>query len=188
MAVIENEPYRVVPDGVYPGNDHAFLARLQSLLPGAVEHLNEDGTLLCDNRARTCPAAYRLSRTDHCVEGDSPIVELPTWGLLSDAQDLEIMLSIARESLTSGRSMAELWERDRRNRGDFTGLASSGSHDPDRPEIVQVFFHYWNFIDDLLHSDGSFDRLKTFLTQWSSLDDCDYATATEAAKLWSNQT
>ena len=157
-----------------------------SLYPGDLSTHEATGDfVLCDNRGRTCPAAYRLSRADHCQPGDSAVVELPVWGHLNAGDDQECLLEIARESNRSGEPMAARWEAYWRERGALADVAPSGSHVAGRPEAVQLFLHYWNFIDDRGRAIGQdLERLGRFLSAWAELEGCDFATATEAADTW----
>jgi len=159
-----------------------------SLSPGMLHKHDATGDfVLCDNRGRTCPAAYPLSQADHCTPGDSEVIELPVWGHLSARHDQQCVIEIAEESLRTGTPMADLWERYWRSRGFFEGIAPSGSHVNGRPEIVQMFFHYWDFIDQT-HSVNTHDlqRLGEFLAKWGELDGCNFATASEAADVWTS--
>ena len=47
-------------------------------------HYLPDGFLLADSRKRSTGKPYRMSMSDHCVEGDSRVVELPVSGGFGD--------------------------------------------------------------------------------------------------------
>ena len=164
--------------------EHAGFTVDCSLMPGTVgTHPAVGDFVLWDNRARTCPAAYRPSPSDHCQPGDSRVVELPVWGHLNAQEDQDCILDIVRRSEQDGIPIASHWEAYWRERGSFQGVPSSGRHTQGKPEIVQLFFHWWDFLGE----GGSVDteslaRLGRFLCLWAEMDDCFFATASHAAR------
>jgi len=155
-----------------------------SLMPGTVgTHPAAGDFVLWDNRARTCPAAYRLSQSDHCQPGDSRIIELPVWGHLNAEEDQDCLLEIVRRSEQDGVPIASHWEAYWRERGSFRDVPSSGRQVQGKPEVVQVFFHWWDFLGRGGDIDTeSLARLGRFLRRWAETDDCSFATASHAAQ------
>jgi hypothetical protein len=164
--------------------EHAGFTVDCSLMPGTVgTHPAVGDFVLWDNRARTCPATYRPSRSDHCQPGDSSIIELPVWGHLNAEEDQGCLLEIVRRSEQDGDPIASHWEGYWRERGSFQNVPSSGGQVQGKPEIVQMFFHWWDFLGE----GGSVDyeslvRLGCFLRRWAEMDDCSFATASHAAR------
>jgi hypothetical protein len=157
-----------------------------SLMPGILGKHDATGDfILCDNRRRTSPAVYRLSRTDHCQPGNSNVIELPVWGHINADDDQQCIIEIAEESSRTDTPAAHLWESYWRSRGAFENTPSSGSHIRGKPEAIQMFFHYWDFIHPCGRANADdIQRLGCFLSKWGQVDDCGFATASKAADAW----
>jgi hypothetical protein len=145
-----------------------------SVCYGGAHHL-EDGFLLADSRRRRSGKPYRLSEQDHCIEGESPVVELPVSGGLGDYWEAE------GGRFTHFSPIASEQGQDRQLRlfrSRLDGLA------PDEMDIFHVHFHLYEF---LLPGGLSLERLaraKALLEAMGADDRVRFSTPAEAVDIW----
>ncbi len=139
-------------------------------------HYLPDGSLLANSWGRKSGKPYRLSYQDHCVEGESPVIELPVSGGLGD-----------------------YWQADGSGRfTHFSPIASEEGKDRqlllfqsrlDRlaPEQVDIFHIHFHLYDFWLPSGLSWERLaraKALLEAMGTDDRVRFSTPTEAVDAW----
>lgn len=146
-----------------------------SICYGGAHHL-PDGFLLADSRNRSTGKPYRMSMADHCVEGDSSVVELPVSGGFGDywtpdekggfehfspiASDVEMRKMIAlfnkrMETLTSGET-----------------------------DIFQIHFHLYEFLTPDGLDEYRLDRTIMTLQNMASDNRISFSTASNAVDDW----
>ena len=146
-----------------------------SVCYGGAHHL-PDGFLLADSRARKSGKPYRLSAQDHCVEGESPVIELPVSGGLGDyweADESGCFTHFSPIASEEGRNRQLTLFRCR-----LDGLA------PDETDIFHVHFHLYEF---LLPGGLSLERLaraKALLAAMGTDKRVRFSTPTDAVDTW----
>jgi hypothetical protein len=139
-------------------------------------HSLPDGFLLADSRKRTTGKPYRLSVDDHCVAGNSPVIEMPVSGGLGcywepDGKGgFDFFYPIASDAQAS-HQLQLLHER--------VGGLSLGEID-----IFQIHFHLYEF----LPRDGSgkerLRRAQWLLSSIGQLQGVRFATPSQAVEAW----
>ena len=139
-------------------------------------HYLEDGFLLADSKNRSSGKSYRMSETDHCVEGDSPVVELPVSGgfgdyWIPDQQGrFEHFSPIASED--EAAKMVELFDRRMQ------------TLNPGEIDIFQVHFHLYEFLPPDGLNEHRLNRAVTILQNITSDNRVCFSTASEAVDDW----
>jgi hypothetical protein len=149
-----------------------------SICYGGVHHL-PDGFLLADSRGRKSGKPYRLSEQDHCIEGQSPVIELPVSGGLGDYWEAGKDGCFTHFSPIASEEGQNRQLRLFRSRLDRLA--------PDEMDIFQVHFHLYDF---LLPGGLSWERLaraKALLVAMSTDERVWFSTPTEAVDIWAQR-
>jgi hypothetical protein len=146
-----------------------------SVCYGGVHYL-PDGFLLADSRKRSTGKPYRMSHSDHCVEGDSPVVEVPVSGGFGD-----------------------YWIPEKGGRFEyFNPIASDIEADkmtalfirrmevltPDETDIFHMHFHLYEFLPPGGLDESRLERAMTILWNMASDNRVCFSTVSEAADDW----
>ena len=139
-------------------------------------HYLPGGSLLADSIGRSDGKPYRPTETDHCSEGDGPLVEIPVSG-----------------------GFGSYWEPNRKGGFDyFSPIASDhekqrqlmlsderlGSLSPGEVDIFQVHFHLYEFLEPSGISEARLNRAAAMLRSMACDDRVRFSTPTDAARDW----
>ncbi|UCC17664.1 MAG: hypothetical protein JSU58_03690 [Dehalococcoidales bacterium] len=139
-------------------------------------HYLADGFLLADSRKRGTGKPYRMSESDHCVEGDSTVVEVPVSGGFGDywipdqEGHFEYFYPIASD-VEAGK-MIGLFNRRME-------ILSPGETD-----IFHVHFHLYEFLPPGGLDESRLDRAVKILQNMASDNRICFSTISEAVDDW----
>lgn len=139
-------------------------------------HYLPDGFLLADSRDRSTDKPYRMSIPDHCVEGDSSMVELPVSGGFGDywipdnEGCFEHFAPIASDD--EAARMIELFHRRMET-------LNSGETD-----IFHMHFHLYEFLLPGGLDESRLERAMTILRKMASDSRVRFSTTSEAVDDW----
>jgi hypothetical protein len=146
-----------------------------SVCYGGAHHL-PDGFFLADSRKRSTGKPYRMNGCDHCVEGDSAVVELPVSGGFFDywIPDKECRFEyfhpIASDDDTD--KMIDLFNRR------METLTSC------EIDIFQIHFHLYEFLTPGGLDESRFERSVRILHSMAADNRVCFSTASEAVDDW----
>jgi hypothetical protein len=151
-----------------------------SVCYGGAHHL-PDGFLLADSRRRKSGKPYRLSEQDHCLEGTSPVVELPVSGGLGDYWEPDERGGFSHFSPigcppADGRGGLERQLQLFRARLD--DLA------PGEVDIYQIHFHLYEFLPPGGIDRSRLERARALLDAMASDARVGFAAPSAAVEAW----
>ena len=138
---------------------------------GGIHHL-PNGFLLADSRRRTSGKPYRLSERDHCIPGNSPVVELPVSGGFGCYWQVN-----AQGQFSFFRPVASAQEGDRQLdmfRSRLDDLA------PGELDVFHVHFHLYDFLPTDHSGPSRLERARGILAAIARDPRAAFATPSEA--------
>ncbi|MFC1947628.1 hypothetical protein ACFLXY_06895 [Chloroflexota bacterium] len=139
-------------------------------------HYLPDGFLLADSRNRSTGKPYRMSKSDHCIEGNSAVVELPVSGGFGDywipdeKGQFEHFSPISSDN--EAEKMTELFNR------------RMETLSPGETDIFHIHFHLYEFLPPGGLDEDRLDRAMTILGSMVSDNKVCFSTASKAADDW----
>jgi len=139
-------------------------------------HYLPDGFILADSRKRSTGEPYRMSISDHCLEGDSSVVELPVSGGFGDywipdqEGRFEYFYPVASDD--EAGKMTELFNRR------IMTLA------PGETDIFHIHFHLYEFLPPGGMDESRLDRAMMILQDMVTDSRVCFSTVSEAVDDW----
>ncbi|MBN2075118.1 MAG: hypothetical protein JW762_06165 [Dehalococcoidales bacterium] len=139
-------------------------------------HYLPDGFLLADSSKRSTGKPYRLSRSTHSLEGDSPVVELAVSGGFGDYWIPDKEGHFEHFSPIASDDKA----------GKMTGLFNRRIQtlNPGEIDIFQIHFHLYEFLPPGGLDEGRLNRAMMILQNMTSDNRVCFSTATDAVDDW----
>jgi hypothetical protein len=146
-----------------------------SVCYGGVHYL-PDGFLLADSRKRSAGKPYRMSESDHCVEGDSTVVELPVSGgfgdywVPDDNGTFEYFYPVASDD--EAGKMTDLFN------------LRMETLTPGETDIFHIHFHLYEFLPPGGPDENRLERAMMILRNMASDNRACFSTVSEAVNDW----
>jgi hypothetical protein len=149
-----------------------------SICYGGAHYLSDKSFLLADSLRRKSGKPYRLSEKDHCVEGNSRVVELPVSGGFEDYWEPDEAGKFSHFSPTSSDSEKERQLQMFQSR--LNALA------PSEIDIFHIHFHLYGFLKPEGFSSERLQRAKALLTAMGQNERVRFSTPSEAVDVWTD--
>jgi len=149
-----------------------------SICYGGAHYLSDEFSLLADSRRRKSGKPYRLSEKDHCIEGDSRVVELPVSGGLEDYWEPDETGKFSHFFPTSSDN-----DKDRQLQ---MFLSRLNALVPGEVDIFHIHFHLYGFVQPEGFSPERLQRAKALLEAISQDERVRFSTPSEAVNVWTH--